>query len=455
MLKIYIMTVEYKQEIDTYIKQKNNETQGDSIIWVLNEFHGELNSLVWQEKKENDDWPKLFEWLKNDEKLLKYAELYVKQAKGETLRWSEDFRMTLLWLRLSVTCTYFEDFKLFLDDLIKWEYVPELDSSQDWWQIDNSARMWWSFCWVNVNSIQSSPYYKNPTTWVTWCAHTAVLNGKNFWLDLPGWHAYDAWVKPGDGAVDTIPRAKKDERPSREWAALQITEFNSINNDANFADMFVQSDTVNWKKYGHRAVAFRDSAWQWFVLDPYIRVNWRLDNSPKKLEDYMKVRNVVKAHFYKSTWYVWEIKEMPTLANVEQAVNYAIDIANNDAYWYVSWWKWENNNAKWYDCCGLVCSVFEKAWFGTWFTNCVWMKDAFQKKWFKWVKYDRNNLKRWDILLNNQHTELYIWDGKTVWAHKNVDWKDWDSGWDEISLTDGSYFLSNQYHRDWVLRYEW
>ena len=153
---------------------------------------------------------------------------------------------------------------------------------------------------------------------------------------------------------------------------------------------------------------------------------------------------------------------------VEYALKRAKSIAADNKYWYKRWWKGWNN---WYDCCGLVCSVYRDAFKNAWlkedkipFTSCYYMKDTFTKAWFKWISpYDRSKLKPWDILLDeDKHTEIYAWNWQTIWAHRDIDWKSWDSSGDEISLTDknwmGKYFLDT-YHRqygwDWVLRYEW
>jgi hypothetical protein len=54
-------------------------------------------------------------WLKNDEKMLNYAKLYLKNKKNIM----ESFKIQFLELRISVTCPYFEDFKIFLDELKK------------------------------------------------------------------------------------------------------------------------------------------------------------------------------------------------------------------------------------------------------------------------------------------------------------------------------------------------
>lgn len=301
------------EKIWEYIQEKEKYT----IIWTLDSIKSEFDALVWKEKKETWDWLKLFEWLKNDKNLLTYAELKNKE-ESELSGWDK-LKMNLLELKLSITCPYFSDFKVFLEELKKWDYVPESSagaSTEDitvtqpdtqWWsdmtsQVDEyteNIHQWHEFCNVTIWEIHSYPYYKNSKTWVTWCSTTAQMNGQNFWLNLPHWDAYNAWAKPWKDVLYTLPKNKINKKPSKQWPSLTASEFQSVKDDSNFADIYVESKS----NYGHRAVAFRDVSWQWYVLDPYIRVKWILDDSPKKLEDYLSAKKIVKSHFYKSNWY--------------------------------------------------------------------------------------------------------------------------------------------------------
>lgn len=101
--------MENEAQIKQYIKEKQNSNS-------LSEIKKEFDSLAWEiwisKEKEWWDSPKLFEWLKNDEKLLKYAELKMNE---ENLKWWEKIKMELLELRLSITCSYFKDFQTFLE----------------------------------------------------------------------------------------------------------------------------------------------------------------------------------------------------------------------------------------------------------------------------------------------------------------------------------------------------
>jgi hypothetical protein len=43
---------------------------------------------------------------------------------------------------------------------------------------------------------------------------------------------------------------------------------------------------------------------EWYVLDPYIKINGKTSIKPIKLGVYMKKwRKIIKAHFYHSNWY--------------------------------------------------------------------------------------------------------------------------------------------------------
>lgn len=290
----------YKEsEIKKYIEEKEWTEWYSKIIDAV-------SSLTWKEK-ENEEWPKLFNWLKNDKNLLKYAELTMK---GENLNRGEKFQVALLEVKLSITCSYFPDFKIFLKELQAWTNTSwnneTVETYINWWNTEWKEWEWsWikQFCGIPVTQIQSLPYERSSSTWVTWCSKTARENWKNFWLNLPFWDAYNAGINAGNNSLTTIPSEKKSLKPQakREWIAAE-----KIKSEWkwNYADIY--TDSKSW--YWHRAAAFKDDSGQWYVLDPYTRVNWRLDNTPKKLEDYLNVRKIVKAHFYQSNWYVWAKK---------------------------------------------------------------------------------------------------------------------------------------------------
>lgn len=295
------MDADKKAKVEEYI-DKNEKTKW---FWKITETVAEL---TWVEKETKDSF--LSKWLKNDKNLLSYAELTMKTEK---LNFWELIKSKLLELRLSITCPYFADFKFFLEELKRWTTISTTGSSTI--EISNtstthtysstrettseSTETWnHTFCGTSVNNIKSEPFQKNSETWVTWCSKTARFNWYNFGLNLPSWNAYDAWRLPWKDSIQTIPSNKINERPQRFRKWIQSSTFKWISK-WNYADIYVESKS----SYGHRAAAFKDDSWQRYVLDPYSRVNWKLDNSPKKLEDYMRFRRIVKAHIYKSKWY--------------------------------------------------------------------------------------------------------------------------------------------------------
>lgn len=125
------MEQETQTQITEYIENKEKELAQDSIIWSLSGLKVEVDSLVWNEENEDDNRGKLFDLLKNDKKLLKYAEL--KMKKESELKWWDKVKIELLELRLSITCSYFKDFQTFLKQLKKWDDV--------WWNTENHVRL--------------------------------------------------------------------------------------------------------------------------------------------------------------------------------------------------------------------------------------------------------------------------------------------------------------------------
>lgn len=154
---------------------------------------------------------------------------------------------------------------------------------------------------IPLSKIQSYPTIKNEETENYCCSKTARINGLRFWISLPRWNAYTAWISPTTGIIESLPKEKSWLKPNKTWIALKEWEFNSIKNSANFADIYAESKT----SYGHRAVAIRDIQWNWYLLDPYIKIDWKKSLKPIKLKDYItKWRKILKAHFYHSNWYI-------------------------------------------------------------------------------------------------------------------------------------------------------
>ena len=271
------MDSQKEQQVKDYI-QKKEETEWNSDLVKT------VSDLVWLEA-ETKEW--FFSWwLKNDKNLLEYANL---SNKTEKLNIWESIKFKLLEIKLSITCPYFADFKEFLEELKRWTDTSTPNTtntstigSTSTETTSESIETWnHTFCGSSVNNIESEPFQRNSKTWVTWCSKTAYDNWKNFGLRLPSWNAYDAGKKPWVDCIQTIPANRRNDQPQKSWGWINASAFRSIGK-WNYADIYVESKS----NYGHRATAFKDDSWQWYVLDPYTRVNWRLDNSPKKLENY-------------------------------------------------------------------------------------------------------------------------------------------------------------------------
>lgn len=264
------------EQVTTYIEEKEKTTS-------VGQLDENLESL-WLDIK-------ISSRLKNDETLLDYAKMYLNESKSIF----DNFKMQFISLKAKILCPYFDDFKIFLDELKLWNNTNKPNETPE--IIDDTHE----FFWTKISEIESQPYYKNPEEGgTTRCSATAQFNGLDFGLTLPTGNAYDAWSKvPTISAyTDTIPSWNQAEKPSANWPAIAIDNFIPTD-DSNFADIYTSSQSG----YGHRAIAFKDSLWEWYVLDPYTRVNWILDGSPKKLDDYMNQRKVVKSNFYTASNY--------------------------------------------------------------------------------------------------------------------------------------------------------
>lgn len=145
------------------------------------------------------------------------------------------------------------------------------------------------------SKIVSSKYEVRKGT--TLCSRTAYKNGRTFWVNLPQGNAYNASAaKPLDTQhyIGTVPEGKASSRPGNWWARLS-TETITSNDNVNFADIAVSSKS----KYWHRAVAFKWTDNDWYVLDPYR--TWR-STKPVSMEDYASKNKILKAHLYNAPW---------------------------------------------------------------------------------------------------------------------------------------------------------
>ena len=229
----------------------------NSIMWTETSLNSKLDEIkfILKKNKDNPFSKKLIDLINN--------RLY-KEFQQE------------IWLKLDVC-----DWKLWRDSLLKMiEYFNP------------------TFFWKDLSEIESYPMIWDRRNYH--CSETARKNWLKFWLELPRWNAYMAGKDPGIGVIQYLPKNSKWKKPQATRDEIPLEDFYNCDDSANFIDFFAYSHN----SYGHRAVAFKDSTWQRYVLDPYIRVNWRKNLSPTRIEDYIKKRKIIKAHFYHATWFV-------------------------------------------------------------------------------------------------------------------------------------------------------
>ena len=141
---------------------------------------------------------------------------------------------------------------------------------------------------------------------------------------------------------------------------------------------------------------------------------------------------------------------------IEKAVEWAINIANDDSHGYDQIGRWGPD----FDCSSLVISAFEEAGVkvkeaGATYTGN--MLSAFKRCGFEAIPYEKGMaLKKGDVLLNKKHhTVLYIGDGKIVQASINEKGK--ATGGQTGDQTGGEIavrsFYEYKYGWDYILRF--
>lgn len=146
------------------------------------------------------------------------------------------------------------------------------------------------------------------------------------------------------------------------------------------------------------------------------------------------------------------------MGKVENATQYAIDIANDSTHGYDQTNRWGPN----YDCSALVITAFQQAGIkvkseGASYTGNMY--SVFKKCGFKDVTKDINvksgsGLKRGDVLLTPyNHTAIYIGNGKLV--HASINEKGTVSGGKSGDQTGKEICVRSYYNHPWtyVLRY--
>lgn len=349
------------------------------------------------------------------------------------------------------------------------------DSSNPWsnW-VNNNPNNWWN--WNESNNSNESVFQRWRESKEK-ISKEKVIKTRNYIKNWWTFYSPSKWtVKRWEGNYKWLcstwsynvlwrlwlPKASDSLEVDLKWNILPKMWLNYVwtvdpNNPWKNGYKPQDGDTAVWPRFSNHWKMTQHQA---------TYINWhRVSDTIQRQMSCYSSKNEPMCKIYR---YHWENSETLSRNVVNYALKSAKTIANNNKYWYKLWWKgWDN----WYDCCGLVCSVYRDAFKKAGlkedkipFTSCYHMKDTFKKAWFKWISpYSRSKLKPWDIMLDeDKHTEIYAWNWQTIWAHRDIDWKSWDSSWNEISLTDKNwmwkYFLDTyhkQYGRDWILRYEW
>ena len=146
------------------------------------------------------------------------------------------------------------------------------------------------------------------------------------------------------------------------------------------------------------------------------------------------------------------------MSKVENAVQWAINIANDNTHGYDQAHRWSPD----YDCSTLVISAFEQSGIkvktkGATYTGN--MLTAFKAVGFKDVTAqctlsNGKGMKRGDVLLKpNSHTAIYVGEGKIV--HASINEKGKTTGGKTGDQTGKEICVTSYYNKPWtyVLRY--
>lgn len=175
--------------------------------------------------------------------------------------------------------------------ILKWSDIIS-ESTQGvtehiWERIDNVFRFF-----KNFSEIKSAPRKYN-NRWISLCSYTAQLNAKNFGINIPNGNA-KAWVHKQP--IDSDHFISSYTKSWNNNSCIDIT--NVAPQNANVADISVESDTRMWRIYWHRAFAFKNNDGTRFILDPYY--SWWKWIKPIPYDSYPKNKRIEMVNYYNS-----------------------------------------------------------------------------------------------------------------------------------------------------------
>lgn len=235
---------EKEAEIKSYIQDKEQSEWKVDLVDNI----AELASL----ENEVKDWF-FSEWIKNDKGLLSYAELAMKK---ENLSFWESTKFKLLDMKLSLTCSYFTDFKNFLKGLKDWKDTSDTNKSSNTettksgvetanWKVDSAVQ--WALSIAEDNSYWYELWWtgKNGKKWYD-CQSLVRGSFIHAWFDVPpSW-----WCGPMRKEFEKVwfewiplPKSKEERK---EWAMNNAKKWDIFLQPDKHTELYVWNGKIVW-----------------------------------------------------------------------------------------------------------------------------------------------------------------------------------------------------------------
>lgn len=360
-------------------------------------------------------------------------------------------------------------------NLIQWVWIV-WDEIVQVWKFNNQWKMEWLWVSISIDGTKEKWNYKNwVLDWDKWC--------RIYWNKNREEWIFKNW-KLCDGVRYEVKLSKWYQIEKRwifaEWKYLQQWTITFQNNKDNIIEeawkfhgwnltwpdcsrKYTDWSTEEWKFENWKFIEWKKSYEDWGT-EEWKFENWKLVEWTRiAFEKWIKIIEIWtfnklwelqwktcsrEKDWTKETWCFlkWE-KVWDTMNDVVfDALQEALRIVDEDNPRYVFWADWSS----WaYDCSHFVRTSYKKAIPWLKYASTSEMVSAYKKAWFKWYAnskkhYKQSDLKPWDILRRNGHTEIYYGPNKTIWAHSRAD---------GVSLRDTADPYIQWF--SWYLRYEW